>query len=1035
MLLLYAFSLQLNFSSAQVQTARPSTTISTNGHGFYEYLPQGYSTGSQTYPLIVFVHGTGEIGDGSAASLPLVLHNGPPKLISQGVFPVSFTVNGLSYKFIVISPQFTTWPTQTDILEVMNYALSHYRVDKTRVYLTGLSMGGGAVWDFASSTSTPTNAQMLAAIVPISGASSPTMGKATQLVKYQMPVWAFHNQNDPTVTVQNTIGFVNDINTARNTAITNKLNPGPAPKMTIFPVSGHDAWTKAYDINYTENNLNVYQWMLTYTRSGSTSNSAPIASAGADKSITLPTNSVALAGTGSDIDGSVKSYAWSKTAGPTQFTISNAAVSNPTISNLVAGTYTFRLTVTDNLGATGFDDMNIVVNAAAVNKIPVVSAGADQTITLPTSSVTLAGSATDPDGTIKTYAWSKTAGPTQFTISNTAIANPVVSGLVAGTYTFRLTATDNSGATAFDDINIVVNAAAVNKIPVVSAGPDQTVTLPTSSVTLAGSATDPDGTIKTYVWSKPAGPSQFTISSTSIANPVISAMVAGTYTFRLTATDNSGATASDDMNIIVNPAATTTSNGTINVNIYSGANPVTDAQWNNWSISSGVATNITSSPLKYSTGSASTVVANLSQSTAVSDNDLGYPMSGSTMAPAGVLRYTSYSSVGRTLTLSGLSTSGTYSLYLYCSRNNKPGNSTIIKTGSQTQTINTNKNFTNDASFTNLVPDAQGKITLNISQSGEFNYINGFTLSGTSSSSLAAAVAVQPIATKYVKINVYSGTNPYSASDWNNWNVGGGSVSNVLIPALKYSDGTASTMTATLSQSTAVSDNGIGYPVSGASMAPKQVLEYTSYATAKRTLTLGGLSTSRKYDIELYASRNNNSGNSTIFSINTLSTSIITYQNFTNKAVFTGITPDAQGRITINIAPGSTYSYLNGFVVTDGSSTSTAAVNSTGALTTGTLVATAEDAVFNNGEDNQAALKIVPNPVHDHFTLDLVNSEIGNMQVQVVSINGAVVKSLTIAKNQSHITQTISIGSLPQGTYIVHVQIKNWSGMVKILKL
>jgi hypothetical protein len=248
-------------SSAQVQTPRH---ITINGHcnGFYEYLPQGYD-GVQQFPLMVFIHGVGELGDGSPAKLPLVLRNGPPKLINAGRFPVSFTVNSRVFKFIVISPQFTAWPSPADVDAVINYAKANYRVDISRVYLTGLSMGGGAVWDYAGATGAPF-AQGLAAIVPISGASSPTMPKAKQLVKYRLPIWALHNQNDPTVTSANTIRYVDSINKARNIAIASATPVGPAPQKTIFPASGHDAWTKSYDPAYKENNMNVYEWMLQY---------------------------------------------------------------------------------------------------------------------------------------------------------------------------------------------------------------------------------------------------------------------------------------------------------------------------------------------------------------------------------------------------------------------------------------------------------------------------------------------------------------------------------------------------------------------------------------------------------------------------------------------------------------------------------------------------------------------------------------------------------------------------------------------------
>mgnify|MGYP001599972327 FL=1 len=931
---------QVKFLSAQVQTARPNTVINAHCHGFYEYLPQGYGSGSATYPVIIFLHGSGEVGDGSAGSLPLVLRNGPPKLINQGQFPVSFTVNGQSFKFIVISPQFSTWPSQQDVLDVVDYTLSHYRVDKTRVYLTGLSMGGGADWDFSSSTSTPTNTQMLAAIVPISGASSPSMQKATQMVKYKLPVWAFHNQSDPTVSVQNTIGFVNDMITAIATAVTQKVAVGPSPRMTIFPVSGHDAWTKAYDINYRENNLNVYEWMLSYTRGGSTSNAPPVVNAGADKSITLPTSSVALAGSAADADGTITKYAWTKISGPTQFTFSNAAISNPTVSNLAAGTYIFRLTATDNLGASAADDINIIVNAAS-NKAPVVNAGADKSITLPTSSVALAGSATDADGTIMKYAWTKISGPTQFTFSNAAISNPTVSNLTAGTYTFRLTATDNLGTSAADDINVIVNN---------------------------------------------------------------SSAVGGT------------------------------TGGIIKVNIYSGANPYNDTQWNNWTVSAGSATNISSGAFKYSDGSASTVTANLSQSTAITDNQLGYPISGETMAPKEVLRYTSYSSANRTLTFSGLSASLHYSLEVYSSRNANEGNSTIIKSGSQTATIVTYKNFTNKAAFTGLIPDAQGKLIVSLSQTSTYNYINGFMLTADGSSS---STSLSPVVTgtKYLNVNVFSGSNPINDTQWFNWNIGSGSATNLVSPVLKYSDGTASTITANLSQSTAVTDNQLGYPVSGSVMAPKEVLRYTSYATAKRTLTLSGLSASKKYDIELYGSRNGNPGNTTIFSVNGLNTTITTYKNFTSAANFTGLTPDGQGKITITLTSGSTYNYLNGFSITDGSTATSPSANAS-LLSSGTMEATAEDQVLNK-EDGiiSNSLKISPNPVHDSFILDLVNSELGSMQVQVIGVNGAVQKTFMMIKDQTHFTQSVSIGNLSAGTYFIRVQLKSWSGVSKILKL
>ncbi|MGZ3991420.1 MAG: PKD domain-containing protein [Flavisolibacter sp.] len=185
-----------------------------------------------------------------------------------------------------------------------------------------------------------------------------------------------------------------------------------------------------------------------------------------------------------------------------------------------------------------------------VNQPPLVNAGTNQTITLPTNSLTLAGSASDSDGTIASYQWTKIAGGTA-TIGSPATAATTVSGLAQGTYTFRLTATDNSGATAFADMNVTVNAAP-NRPPVVNAGTNQTITLPTSSLALAGSASDSDGTIASYQWTKIAG-GNATIGSPASAATSVSGLTQGTYTFRLTATDNSGASAFADMTVTVKP--------------------------------------------------------------------------------------------------------------------------------------------------------------------------------------------------------------------------------------------------------------------------------------------------------------------------------------------------------------------------------------------------------------------------------------------------------------------------------------------------
>jgi Polysaccharide lyase/Bacterial Ig domain len=127
---------------------------------------------------------------------------------------------------------------------------------------------------------------------------------------------------------------------------------------------------------------------FTFTNGTVTSptNTNPIANAGSNSNITLPVNTVNLSGSASDADGSIATIAWSKVAGPSQFTFSSTNTLTPTVSNLTAGVYTFRLSVTDNLGATATDDVDVTVN----NTVSGPSGG-------PISSFTLINAATDVD--------------------------------------------------------------------------------------------------------------------------------------------------------------------------------------------------------------------------------------------------------------------------------------------------------------------------------------------------------------------------------------------------------------------------------------------------------------------------------------------------------------------------------------------------------------------------------------------------------------------------------------------------------------
>ena len=289
---------------------------------------------------------------------------------------------------------------------------------------------------------------------------------------------------------------------------------------------------------------------MTLTVNAEPVNVPPTADAGSDVTITLPTNSINLTGKGTDTDGSIASYSWQKISGPTA-DLQNTNKATLSVSGLLEGIYTFRLTVKDDKGATAYDDVKIIVNPEAVNAPPTANAGKDIMLTLPLNSTNVSGSGSDPDGSVVSYQWQKIKGPAA-TISNEDNDVLTLSDLVEGQYVFRLTVTDNDGASATDEVTITVNAASVNQAPTADAGSTINIQLPTNTVTILGSGSDPDGTIKAYAWIKVSGPSA-TLSNSNTPELTVSNMVAGSYVFRLTVTDNEGAQASDKVQVVVSP--------------------------------------------------------------------------------------------------------------------------------------------------------------------------------------------------------------------------------------------------------------------------------------------------------------------------------------------------------------------------------------------------------------------------------------------------------------------------------------------------
>lgn len=353
--------------------------------------------------------------------------------------------------------------------------------------------------------------------------------------------------------IQNTC--IQEVNSTRvnptNIASSLQVNPSASPITYVFTgLSKKDVYGTVYN-----NSVNIPAWSsVVLIDNGSIINNPPTANAGIDQTITLPTSTTTLSGSGTDGDGTIAGYSWAKMSGPagTNFVGGNSA-SIP-ITNLVQGVYVFQLTVTDNGGAFASDQVTITVNAAP-NVPPTANAGPSQNISLPTSTATLTGTGTDTDGTIVSYAWTKDSGPS-CTITTPSSSTTGVTGLTAGIYVFRLTVTDNLSLTGFDTMRIFVTSLP-NVAPTANAGSNQTITLPTNTVTLTGIGTDVDGVITNYLWTKITVASGGTVASPASSTTAINGLLQGVYQYELTVTDNLGLTGKDTVQITVNSAPNT----------------------------------------------------------------------------------------------------------------------------------------------------------------------------------------------------------------------------------------------------------------------------------------------------------------------------------------------------------------------------------------------------------------------------------------------------------------------------------------------
>jgi predicted peptidase len=192
------------------------------------FLPAGYADStSKRWPAILFLHGSGERG----ADLSWVERNGPPHVARERGLP-----------FVVIAPQLAageTWSADA-LRALLDLVDAEYRIDSTRVYLTGLSLGAYGAYELAISAP-----DRFAALLAISGAGNPV--EICRLSK--LPTWIVHGAKDDVIPVEWGMTMARRLERC-----------GGDVRFTLDANAGHDAWTRIYADSTT------YDWFLAHKR-------------------------------------------------------------------------------------------------------------------------------------------------------------------------------------------------------------------------------------------------------------------------------------------------------------------------------------------------------------------------------------------------------------------------------------------------------------------------------------------------------------------------------------------------------------------------------------------------------------------------------------------------------------------------------------------------------------------------------------------------------------------------------------------------
>lgn len=224
--LLYAQTSPADALSAETFTSK------SGGELKYRLLTPAKIEEGKKYPLVIFLHGAGERGSDNAAQLK---HGVTDFVRHQADFPCFLIApqcpEGKRWVEVDWSAPSHDQPEKPGdqmamVRELIDRTVAEKPVDASRIYITGLSMGGYGTWDAIARYP-----DLFAAAAPICGGGDPKHAKAIK----DLPIWCFHGDQDQAVKVERSRQMIEAIKSA-----------GGEPKYTEYPGVAHDSWTRTY---------------------------------------------------------------------------------------------------------------------------------------------------------------------------------------------------------------------------------------------------------------------------------------------------------------------------------------------------------------------------------------------------------------------------------------------------------------------------------------------------------------------------------------------------------------------------------------------------------------------------------------------------------------------------------------------------------------------------------------------------------------------------------------------------------------------